>query len=147
MCVPKFSKLKLVPFGSCYLISCLLSSYSLLSDIIPCQGEKQESLKEELEEIRREVRQRSLGVVKFMGELFKLKMLTEGIIDVCIVSLLQRQREESLECLCVLLSSTGKNLDNKKVCVCVRACVCVQRILKRCTFPILTKKSWFIKYQ
>ncbi|XP_042560008.1 uncharacterized protein LOC122129052 isoform X3 [Clupea harengus] len=78
-------------------------------------GDQQQRLKEVLEEIRGEVRQRSLGVVKFMGELFKLKMLNESIIDICIISLLQRQREESLECLCVLLSSTGKDLDNEKI--------------------------------
>ncbi|XP_075893467.1 eukaryotic translation initiation factor 4 gamma 1-like isoform X2 [Nelusetta ayraudi] len=60
------------------------------------------------------MRHRSLGNIKFIGELFKMKMLTASIMDDCIVKLLKNHDEESLECLCRLLSTVGKNLDFKK---------------------------------
>lgn len=68
----------------------------------------------ELEEARDKMRHRSLGNIKFIGELFKMKMLTASIMDDCIVKLLKNHDEESLECLCRLLSTVGKNLDFKK---------------------------------
>lgn len=67
-----------------------------------------------LEEARDKMRHRSLGNIKFIGELFKMKMLTASIMDDCIVKLLKNHDEESLECLCRLLSTVGKNLDFKK---------------------------------
>lgn len=68
----------------------------------------------QLEEARDKMRHRSLGNIKFIGELFKMKMLTASIMDDCIVKLLKNHDEESLECLCRLLSTVGKNLDFKK---------------------------------
>lgn len=55
-----------------------------------------------------------MGNIKFIGELFKLKMLTEVIMHDCIVKLLKNHDEESLECLCRLLSTIGKDLDFEK---------------------------------
>ncbi|TWW55661.1 Eukaryotic translation initiation factor 4 gamma 1 [Takifugu flavidus] len=66
---------------------------------------------EELEQTRCKSRVRLLGTVRFIGELFKLKMLWEPIIHTCIVNLLQDECEESLECVCKLLSTVGKDLD------------------------------------
>uniref|UniRef100_H3A733 Eukaryotic translation initiation factor 4 gamma 1 n=1 Tax=Latimeria chalumnae TaxID=7897 RepID=H3A733_LATCH len=71
-------------------------------------------LKEELEDARDKARRRSLGNIKFIGELFKLKMLTEPIMHDCIVKLLKNHDEESLECLCRLLTTIGKDLDFEK---------------------------------
>ncbi|XP_060743864.1 eukaryotic translation initiation factor 4 gamma 1-like isoform X1 [Tachysurus vachellii] len=71
-------------------------------------------LKEELEESKDTARRRSLGNIKFIGELFKLKMLTENIMHDCVVKLLKNHDEESLECLCRLLSTIGKDLDFEK---------------------------------
>ncbi|XP_026994560.1 eukaryotic translation initiation factor 4 gamma 1 isoform X3 [Tachysurus fulvidraco] len=71
-------------------------------------------LKEELEEAKDTARRRSLGNIKFIGELFKLKMLTENIMHDCVVKLLKNHDEESLECLCRLLSTIGKDLDFEK---------------------------------
>ncbi|XP_006883363.1 PREDICTED: eukaryotic translation initiation factor 4 gamma 1-like [Elephantulus edwardii] len=77
-------------------------------------AEEQERLKEELEEARDKARRRSLGNIKFIGELFKLKMLTEAIMHDCVVKLLKNHNEESLECLCRLLTTIGKDLDFEK---------------------------------
>ncbi|XP_029700298.1 eukaryotic translation initiation factor 4 gamma 1 isoform X5 [Takifugu rubripes] len=71
-------------------------------------------LVEELQEAEDSARRRSLGNIKFIGELFKLKMLTEVIMHDCIVKLLKNHDEESLECLCRLLSTIGKDLDFEK---------------------------------
>lgn len=68
----------------------------------------------ELQEARDQARRRSLGNIKFIGELFKLKMLTEPIMHDCVVKLLKNHDEESLECLCRLLSTIGKDLDFEK---------------------------------
>uniref|UniRef100_A0A9J7X0Y9 Uncharacterized protein n=1 Tax=Cyprinus carpio carpio TaxID=630221 RepID=A0A9J7X0Y9_CYPCA len=76
--------------------------------------EEKQRLKEDLEDAKEKARQRSLGNIKFIGELFKLKMLTEAIMHDCIVKLLKRHNEESLECVCCLLSSTWKHLDHEK---------------------------------
>ncbi|KAM8839679.1 eukaryotic translation initiation factor 4 gamma 1-like isoform 3-T3 [Synchiropus picturatus] len=76
--------------------------------------EERERLRVELEEARDKARRRSLGNIKFIGELFKLKMLTEPIMHDCVVKLLKNHDEESLECLCRLLSTIGKDLDFEK---------------------------------
>ncbi|KAM7400638.1 hypothetical protein PAMA_005028 [Pampus argenteus] len=76
--------------------------------------EERERLRVELEEARDQARRRSLGNIKFIGELFKLKMLTEAIMHDCVVKLLKNHDEESLECLCRLLSTIGKDLDFEK---------------------------------
>ncbi|KAG5847740.1 hypothetical protein ANANG_G00129420 [Anguilla anguilla] len=76
--------------------------------------EERQRLKEELEEAREMARRRSLGNIKFIGELFKLKMLTEAIMHDCVVKLLKSHDEESLECLCRLLTTIGKDLDFQK---------------------------------
>lgn len=68
----------------------------------------------ELEDSKDQARRRSLGNIKFIGELFKLKMLTEAIMHDCVVKLLKNHDEESLECLCRLLSTIGKDLDFEK---------------------------------
>uniref|UniRef100_A0AAV2J0Z0 Eukaryotic translation initiation factor 4 gamma 1-like n=1 Tax=Knipowitschia caucasica TaxID=637954 RepID=A0AAV2J0Z0_KNICA len=76
--------------------------------------EEKQRLTEELEDAKDKARRRSLGNIKFIGELFKLKMLTEVIMHDCIVKLLKNHDEESLECLCRLLSTIGKDLDFEK---------------------------------
>ncbi|XP_025025330.1 eukaryotic translation initiation factor 4 gamma 1 isoform X6 [Python bivittatus] len=76
--------------------------------------EEKTRLKEELDEARDKARRRSLGNIKFIGELFKLKMLTEAIMHDCVVKLLKNHDEESLECLCRLLTTIGKDLDFEK---------------------------------
>ncbi|XP_063767494.1 eukaryotic translation initiation factor 4 gamma 3 isoform X13 [Eleginops maclovinus] len=75
---------------------------------------ERERLQEELEEAKDKARRRSIGNIRFIGELFKLKMLTEAIMHDCVVKLLKNHDEESLECLCRLLTTIGKDLDFEK---------------------------------
>lgn len=64
----------------------------------------------------------SLGIVHFIGELFKLKMLSETVIHECLVRLLRSSSDtDSLECFARLLTVTGKDIDRPeaKVCECI----------------------------
>ncbi|KAH8109046.1 armadillo-type protein [Phellopilus nigrolimitatus] len=59
-------------------------------------------------------KRQGLGLVKFIGELFKLQMLTERIMHECIKKLLSNDNnpeEEEIEGLCKLLSTVGQSLD------------------------------------
>ncbi|TUQ53283.1 Eukaryotic translation initiation factor 4 gamma 3 [Bagarius yarrelli] len=76
--------------------------------------EVHQRLIEELEEEKDTARRRRLGNIKFIGELFKAKVLKENIIHDCVVKLLKNQDEENLESLCILLSTIGKDLDIEK---------------------------------
>ena len=77
------------------------------------QDEKKQ-LKEELEYAEMTERRRIMGNIRFIGELFKLKMLTEAIMHNCIMSLFRSRDEESFESLCKLLTTIGKDLDHVK---------------------------------
>jgi len=62
-------------------------------------------------------KRRGLGLVKFIGELFKLQMLTERIMHECIKKLLsnvENPEEEEIESLCKLLATVGETLDTAK---------------------------------
>ncbi|XP_046637850.1 eukaryotic translation initiation factor 4 gamma 1-like [Daphnia pulicaria] len=60
-------------------------------------------------------RRRSLGNIRFIGQLIKLRILSEKILHQCILRLLsQRDDEDYLEALCVLLITTGKNMESAK---------------------------------
>ncbi|XP_078483479.1 eukaryotic translation initiation factor 4 gamma 3-like [Ciona intestinalis] len=76
--------------------------------------EVKQQLNDELELETMKQRRRMLGNIRFIGELFKLNMLTESIMHNCIMSLFQDRNEDSLECLCRLLNTIGKGLDNVK---------------------------------
>ncbi|XP_033978129.1 eukaryotic translation initiation factor 4 gamma 1 isoform X2 [Trematomus bernacchii] len=76
--------------------------------------EEKQRLTEQLQREKDNAHRCSMGNIKFIGELFKLKMLTEAIMHDCIVKLLKNHDEESLECLCRLLSSIGKDVDFEK---------------------------------
>ncbi|XP_076000528.1 eukaryotic translation initiation factor 4 gamma 1-like isoform X2 [Genypterus blacodes] len=83
-------------------------------EVDAAKEEDKQRLMDELRQAKDEARRRSLGNIRFIGELFKLKMLTEVIMHDCIVKLLKNHDEESLECLCRLLSTIGKDLDFEK---------------------------------
>ena len=78
------------------------------------EPEKQKELKLEYDEEEKKMRMRQLGNIRFIGELFKLNMLIEPIMHECIKKLLTQGDEESLECLCRLLKTIGKELDDGK---------------------------------
>jgi len=50
---------------------------------------------------------------RFIGELYKQQMLTTKIMHRCIRHLLDQNDEDSLECLCKLLTTIGKDLEIK----------------------------------
>ncbi|KAI9463260.1 ARM repeat-containing protein [Lactarius psammicola] len=60
---------------------------------------------------------RGLGLIRFIGELFKLQMLTERIMHECIKKLFgnaENPGEEEIESLCNLLITVGSLLDTPK---------------------------------
>ena len=60
-------------------------------------------------------KRRGLGLVQFIGELFKLNMLTERIMHECVKKLVDYQGvpdEAEIESLCKLLRTVGANLDS-----------------------------------
>ncbi|KAM0793777.1 hypothetical protein ACM66B_001195 [Microbotryomycetes sp. NB124-2] len=62
-------------------------------------------------------KRRGLGLVRFIGELYKLSMLTERIMHECIRKLLANAEdpdEEDVESLTRLLTTVGGQLDNEK---------------------------------
>ncbi|KAG8934848.1 hypothetical protein FRC01_014014 [Tulasnella sp. 417] len=62
-------------------------------------------------------KRQGLGLVRFIGELFKLQMLTERIMHECIKKLLSKidnPEEEEIESLCKLLTTVGQALDTPK---------------------------------
>ena len=62
-------------------------------------------------------KRQGLGLIKFIGELFKLQMLTERIMHECVKKLLgnvDNPEEEEIESLCKLLTTVGAILDTPK---------------------------------
>ncbi|EAU91617.1 eukaryotic initiation factor 4F subunit P130 [Coprinopsis cinerea okayama7 len=62
-------------------------------------------------------KRQGLGLIKFIGELFKLQMLTERIMHECVKKLLgnvDNPEEEEIESLCKLLTTVGALLDTPK---------------------------------
>lgn len=85
------------------------------------RGEKMEQKEAELMSdeyyAAAKAKRRGLGLVRFIGELFKLSMLTEKIMHLCIKNLLSNAtdpEEEEIESLCKLLTTVGRQLDNEK---------------------------------
>ncbi len=64
------------------------------------------------------MRKRSLGNIRFIGELFKLGVVSEAIIHDCITRLLKSvSDEESLEYFSKLIIATGKDLEKPEATV------------------------------
>jgi len=66
-----------------------------------------------------------------MGELFKQNILTQNIMLYCIVNLITKHVEESLECLCILLKTVGKKLEQ------VKPLLCSVFLNKLISFPVI----------
>lgn len=73
--------------------------------------ERKKEMQLEYEDKERRARRRSLGNIRFIGELYNLRMLTDRIMHEIIRKLLGASDEETLECLCWLLNTTGKQLE------------------------------------
>lgn len=74
---------------------------------------KKKELQLTLEDEQRKTRMRSIGNIRFIGELYKLKMLTSKIMVYCIKRLIDKLEEERLECLCKLLTTIGEQIENE----------------------------------
>ncbi|XP_049884891.1 eukaryotic translation initiation factor 4 gamma 3-like isoform X2 [Pectinophora gossypiella] len=74
---------------------------------------KKKELHALLEEENRRVRMRSVGNVRFIGELYKLKVLTSKIMVYCMNYLIDKLEEEKLECLCKLLTTIGEQVERE----------------------------------
>ncbi|TFY58487.1 hypothetical protein EVJ58_g6384 [Rhodofomes roseus] len=67
--------------------------------------------------IAQKAKRQGLGLVKFIGELFKLQILTERIMHECVKKLLgtvEKHEKEEIESLCMLLTTVGQLLDTPK---------------------------------
>jgi translation initiation factor 4G len=66
---------------------------------------------------RKKAKNRMLGNIRFIGELYKSKMLTEKIMHECVIKLLGDVKNPDLdevECLVKLLTAIGKMIDHPK---------------------------------
>lgn len=70
-------------------------------------------VKEQLNEEESKLRRRLVCTVRFLGELYKLDMLTTNIMNVCIKTLVESRTDEKLECVCKLLTTVGSKLERK----------------------------------
>ena len=67
--------------------------------------------------VAQKAKRRGLGLIRFIGELFKLQILTERIMHECVKKLLgnvDNPEEEEIESLYVLLMTVGNILDTQK---------------------------------
>lgn len=77
---------------------------------------KRKELMEQQEEEAIKIRRRAVGTVRFIGELYKIEMLNDKIMLNCIQILLDNGDEDSLECLCKLLTTIGLRMEtNAKI--------------------------------
>ncbi|XP_046670674.1 eukaryotic translation initiation factor 4 gamma 1-like isoform X3 [Homalodisca vitripennis] len=91
-----------------------LDSAKHMEEIKNCTDpEQKKELMLAYEEKERAIRMKSVGNIRFIGELFKLGMLTPTIMQRCIEHLLKTPEEESLECLCKLLTTIGRDLESQ----------------------------------
>ncbi|CAH4032412.1 unnamed protein product [Pieris brassicae] len=74
---------------------------------------KKKELHAQLGEAQRRVRMRSVGNVRFIGELYKLNILIAKIMVYCMNYLIDKPEEEKLECLCKLLTTIGEQVENE----------------------------------
>ncbi|XP_056615432.1 eukaryotic translation initiation factor 4 gamma 3-like isoform X2 [Triplophysa dalaica] len=72
---------------------------------------EQEILRQELAVAKAKATRCSIENVNFIGELFKQKMLKETSIKECLTKSLKQHDDETLESLCKLLTTVGKELD------------------------------------
>lgn len=77
------------------------------------EGHRKTEITMQLEEEERKLRRRSVGTVRFIGELYRQNMLLTSIMEWCVVTLLNIRSEEKLECLCKLLTTVGQKMEHQ----------------------------------
>jgi translation initiation factor 4G len=71
------------------------------------------SLQQELQEENNRIRHRAVGTIRFIGELYKIEVLKSHIMMECVKILWEYGDTKSLECLCKLLTTIGKSMEEK----------------------------------
>jgi len=69
---------------------------------------------------RTKKKRRSLGNIRFIGELYMCQMITQKIIRFCFWTLfnqLKNPDEESVECLCFLFKTVGNKVENQLIAI------------------------------
>lgn len=92
-------------------------------------------------------KRRGLGLVKFIGELFKLSMLTERIMHECVKKLVDYEgtpEEAEIESLTSLLRTVGRQLDNPESKAQGRMDVYFERINSMIALPDLPSRLRFM---
>lgn len=77
------------------------------------EPERKKELGAAIVELEQNLRRRTVCTVGFIGELYRMEMLTTKIMNWCIQALLEIPSEEKLECLCKLLATVGKRIETK----------------------------------
>lgn len=77
----------------------------------PDEAEKAENQ----EYIKKQMKQKQLGTIRFIGELFVRGMLKHQTVIHCLQILCKDPTEENIEALCKLLRTVGKSLEKKTV--------------------------------
>ncbi|KIO10555.1 hypothetical protein M404DRAFT_129837 [Pisolithus tinctorius Marx 270] len=95
--------------------------------------------------VTQQAKRQSLGLIKFIGELFKVQILTERIMHECVKKLLgnvENPEEEEIESLCQLFKTIGQLLDVPKA----RAHMDVyfQRMSELCKNPNVSPRMQFM---
>ena len=92
-------------------------------------------------------KRRGLGLVRFIGELFKLGMLTERIMHECVKKLLDFEglpEEAEVESLSSLLRTIGKQLDSPESKAAPRMDAYFERIIQTMNLPDLPSRLRFM---
>ena len=90
-----------------------------ISCILYLQPERKQQLGDRVKEWDAKSLKWSVGIVHFIGELFKLKMLPETVMHMCFARLLRSSSDNgSLECFTHLVTITGKDVNKLKAKVC-----------------------------
>jgi hypothetical protein len=86
------------------------------------------------------------SVIRFIGELFKLRILSVKVMHQCILRLLsQPEDEDSLECLCVLLSTIGKELETPMQAPAGRS-TSISVCIKALVLSVIYRKSYYYRF-
>lgn len=77
------------------------------------EPERRTELRAMLVEREQRLRTRTVCTVGFIGELYRMDMLTTKIMGTCVRALLDSRSEEKLECLCRLLATVGAKMERR----------------------------------
>ena len=73
--------------------------------------------KEQIEEKKSQIKKKTLGNVRFIGELFRVELITSKVILCCVDELLNKANfdEDKIEGACILLSTGGSSFERSKL--------------------------------